>query len=209
MNSILKKEFKAILPGIFSFLLLTFIIFSTGHIEQRYDLLIFLVLLALLPFINIIDKDNASGWSSFSLALPIKRKDIVRAKYTLALCIALFTGIFLVFWGFAGSMASGSNTEPSAIIAVAMIAYLTAVVSLSISLPAAIGMGIKSAAAMFFLLFTVIYLMFTLQAKILNPAAVPYQGYPMTFYISVFIMSIAIMFISYLVTCHLFEKRDF
>jgi len=106
-------------------------------------------------------------------------------------------------------MASGSNTEPSAIIAVAMIAYLTAVVSLSISLPAAIGMGIKSAAAMFFLLFAVIYLMLTLQAKILNPAAVPYQGYPIAFYISVFIMSIAIMFISYLVTCHLFEKRDF
>ena len=206
MKSVIKKDFKKTVFGLISCTFLILFLISLGYLEKRYDILIFSSLTVLIPFINIIDKDNNSGWDAFSLSLPITRKDIVRSKYTLALCISFYIGLILILLGFAGSMAF--DTEPSAIIAVALTAYLTAVISLSISLPIAIGIGIKSATPMFFMLYVLIYLSLTVQAKILNPEAVPYQNYPSALYVSVFIVSLVLLFISYLITCHLFEKRD-
>lgn len=159
--------------------------------------------------ITTMSMDEASKWNRYALAMPVRRRDIVREKYLLQFCFCL-VGMLL---GLAIAVVAGLLRQNLALAPLCAIALAGVGVSLlagSVLIPLLYKFGAEKARMLLMLVYLIpmgigFLLQYLLQGRSLEGVGAPLRVAP---YVAPALV-LAAVYLSYRVSLRIFEKLEF
>lgn len=182
------------------------IFIPTGNVITLYFLL--MIFGAMLPSTSI-SYDDMAKWDKFALTMPLKKKDIVRSKFILMIVLTVISLAIAVLataiiYAFNPSLLTSVNINP-----LSMLAVIFALGPLygSLALPILYKFGSEKAR------YVMIFIMVLAGAAVLGIfmifGNIIGSVNPIAATVLPLAVSLVIMFISYKLSCRIYEKKEF
>ena len=210
MKGLLLKDFIN-LKGYFKNLLIAFVIviayaFMTDSPSSMSGIVI---VLGTMLVISSFSYDQYAKWDNYALAMPITKKKIVQAKYFFSLILAVLGAIFS-FAIIAIVMIVKKQVELVELSATIGIITLMSLILVSIIFPIVYKVGVEKSRLMMALVFLALFLMVTGGIYIAKQAGIEMPSENVIQIIAYLspILVLILMYISYKISCHIYNKKD-
>lgn len=208
----LAKNYLKVLPLIAVFFLL--FSFRSDAMAALLSLAcVFCVVLVLMTCFTSMVYDNSCRWDSYVLTMPVRRRDIVKAKYLL--CILLSFGLFLLITLFSLGITcfSGGFSEMQGLFPVLLSILMVLWLLLALLFPLIYRFGVEKARiAILILALAPSVLAGLLGTKDILSGASPLAGFDFSSLLPLLWLSpiavLLLLYLSYRLSVHLFEQKD-
>lgn len=144
----LKKYSRTVLLIIAFYILFSFMVDSMEFLSGM------IVLMCAVSTITSFAYDSQSGWDMYALTLPLPKKNIVLAKYVLALLLTLIGTLLAILAGWLiGLIKQQSNFVETLIVSYSL--FAVAVLFLSVLLPLVYRFGVERSRVLIIAVFTI------------------------------------------------------
>ena len=183
----------AVLLGIFSFS------------DSNYSFIAaYSIMLSMMTVISSLAYDEQAHWDKYALTMPLSRKTLVGSKYLLGLLVALAGAVIALISVVVGALFAKQNiTEGLSVVACCL---CVALLMLSILLPFIYKLGVEKARMMMLAVFLIPTLAILAASRL--GLQMPGDSFWLGVAIALPIVTIAGYFISFLVSVHIFNKKE-
>lgn len=215
MKGLIKKDIL-LSKGMFKNYLIIILAFAFASYLGQTDLLLsFLPFLGLMIVISTLSYDQYYKWDAFALTLPITRKNVIKAKYFLAVGLMLCFTFIAAILSILIAMINHIDLQMIETISVVSGSLLGTTLAISILLPAMYKFGSENGRIV---LFTGIFLGFifvSIIAELLKDYLNASLFTDAIYFISTFMIPIQIIlvfllpYLSYLICLKIYHKKEF
>lgn len=215
MKGLIKKDIL-LSKGMFKNYLIIILAFAFASYLGQTDLLLsFLPFLGLMIVISTLSYDQYYKWDAFALTLPIARKNVIKAKYFLAVGLILCFTFIAAILSILIAMINHIDLQMIETISVVSGSLLGTTLAISILLPAMYKFGSENGRIV---LFTGIFLGFifiSIIAELLKDYLNASLFTDAIYFISTFMIPIQIIlvfllpYLSYLICLKIYHKKEF
>lgn len=185
-----------------------------GYNDNNYSIAFYLPFIAIMICLTTFNYDTFNNWDTYLLSFPIKRKDVVKAKYIFAL-FAVILSLILAFLFVLLTMCIKQSFVFKGLLLQFGIGLCTVTLVISLTYPLIYKFGSEKGRILLFVIFfglgAVIgllgYIMsllhITLPLDTIVPFMKTYGGY-----LALLFMTI-LFYLSYKISCHIYLKKEF
>ena len=201
----IKKSLRMIAIMIIPFGIFAYTLESPGYIA------IMVTLLCATPVLSTFNYDEYYHWNNYAVTFPISKKDIVKSKYAFLVIMEL---IGLVLGSVISAIISlALKVEMTETLIQCLVFFLVLLLVYSFVIPVCFKVGAEKARIAMFLIYILPFIIVFFLYKMLDEATVlraaEYIENNMTIIgVGATVLTLVIVFISYLVSCKIFEGKD-
>lgn len=211
----LKKQFKFIVFFIiFYSILLVFINNDSENVsEQMYSsissIAAIMVVLCNMQIMTSFSWDEYFKWDRYAVCLPITRTEIVMSKYILMLLLSILGACFSFILALVIGAVKGINIFESLTVILSVFCGVLPVslVFVSLVIPLVYKFGVEKGRTVLIASFLIASLLFVFLVKKLGNANIDFNNIK-NLLILIPILSIAIMFISFKISCIIYKNKE-
>lgn len=209
MVGLIKKDFlliKSNLKSITLILILYIIMSIQGSLVLTY----------IIPFLGVIlltstfSYDDFNHWHAFAISLPQGRNNIVKAKYITGIIMIIILSIFSLAISYILPLLS-SKAIPSNILNYTFESTIAIIILISFMFPIVFKYGSTNGKIKMLTIFFVISIAIGIGYKLLEPLNIFSSLNNINDYLNIIIpiISIIFLYISYSISCKIYQKKEF
>lgn len=216
MKSLLYKDFYNLTGNNSKYVLLVLVVFAVTFIPSGYfNYLIYGGILFAMLAVTSFSYDDLAKWNPYALAMPIRKRDLVTAKYLLAV-LSLSVGILacslisLLVGTALGQFDLGSMAEWRSLLGYMTAAFLIGLFFDVTIIPLVFHFGVEKARFIIVAVVALPTIFFLLLSK--NAQVMAFlEGPSGDFFLMVIVPILILLWaaISLLISCRVFEKKEF
>lgn len=209
MLGLIKKDFfmiKANLKTLLIYLAIYTVISFNGNFEMSF----LLPFLCIMTFISTFSYDDFNNWNAYAVTLPSGRKNIVRSKYIATIIVSLISFIIGITISILVSMTK-RNVDLEIIVSSLLDSLLAISLMVSIMYPLIFKYGSEKGRIIVFAVVFGIIGIGVLVAKVVNMTSIIniINGLDNYLLITIPIVSVILLGISYLISNKIYKNREF
>ena len=210
MLGLIKKDILLIKAN-FKSMIIIFIVYLILAFQGMFDVTFVIPLIGIILFISTFSYDDFNNWNSYAITFPDGRKNVVKAKYIASIILVLILGLLCILLSLSISSIRGNDINIHEIITSMMEAELSSVIIISLLYPVMFKFGSTNGRI---ILFSVIFAITGIGTLITRFVDTNYiinliNGLDNYLFISVFIISIISLIISYLISNKIYKNKEF
>ena len=210
MLGLIKKDFLLIKANSKSMIII-FIIYLMMAFQGTFDVTFIVPLIGIMLFISTFSYDDFNNWNSYAVTLPDGRKNVVRAKYIASIVLTIILGIISLLIGIGINYIKTNIMNSDEIISSLVGTLLSNIIIISIFYPIVFKFGATNGRI---ILFTVVFGIAGIGALItqfvdMNSIINMINGLDNYSLISIPIISVILLGMSYLISNKIYQNKEF
>lgn len=186
-------------------------VFLVMMLQGTLDIIFVMPIIGTMLFIGTFSYDDFNHWNAFAIALPNGRKNIVKAKYIASFILTFILGMVSFLLSLIVNLVSKNGIHLEEMITSLLGTILSIVIMISLLYPIVFRFGAINGRTILFVMVFGIAGVFTLIANFIDMTAINQvlNSLENMFYITVPILSILLLGISYLIANRIYQRKEF
>lgn len=210
MLGLIKKDFLLIKANLKSMVII-FIVYLMLAFQGTFDVTFIIPLIGIMLFISTFSYDDFNNWNSYAVTLPDGRKNVVRSKYIASIILTVVLGIIALAIGIGISYTKTNVINLDEIISSLMGTVLSSVIIISLLYPIVFKFGATNGRIILFAVVFGIVGIVALVSNFIDMTSVikMINGLDNYSLITIPIISVILLGISYLISNKIYQNKEF
>ncbi len=210
MLGLMKKDFLLMKANLKSMIVI-FIVYFILAFQGNFDVTFLVPLIGIMLFVSTFSYDEFNNWNSYAVTLPNGRKNVVRAKYIASIILTAVLGVMCVIVSMGINYSKTSSMNIEELVSSLMGIVLSSSIIISLFYPIMFKFGATNGRI---ILFAVVFGIAGIVALIGNivdmtPIVNAMNGLDNYSFISVPIICVILLVLSYLISDKIYTNKEF